>query len=92
MSYILFDAGKKIGEISDWRTIDRPAEKRMVLGKEVEMGEKSGQRCTFTSPKPLNRRSTLTVVFDKKTEYVLQQTKIIGGTEIAADIVSTRAL
>ena len=92
MSYILFDAGKKIGEVTDWLTVDRPAEKRMVLGKEVEMGEKKGQRCTFTSPKPVNRRSVLTIVFDKKTEYVLKQTKIVGGTEIAADIVSTRNL
>ena len=92
MSYILFDAGKKVGEISDWLTVDKPAEKKTVLGKEIVTKEKSGQRVTFVSPKPMNRRSQLTVVFDKKIEYVLKQTKIVGGTEIAADIVSTKTL
>jgi len=34
---ILFENGKKIGEISDWMLIERQAERRLVLGKEVMM-------------------------------------------------------
>ncbi len=91
MAYVLFEKGKKIGEISDWVLTERPAELRNVLGKEILMPKPMDQ-CTFTSPKPIPRRSELILIFDRKIEYQLRTTFVRGGTFVTADILQTRKI
>ena len=91
MAYILFEKGKKIGEISDWILNLRPAEIKNVLGKEVLMPKPKDQ-CTFTSPKPIPKRSDLILIFDRKVEYILKVTFVRGGTFVTADILETRII
>ena len=91
MAYILFEKGKKIGEISDWILNLRPAEIKNVLGKEVLMLKPKDQ-CTFTSPKPIPKRSDLILIFDRKVEYILKVTFVRGGTFVTADVLEIKTI
>lgn len=91
MAYILFEKGKKIGEISDWILNIRPAELKNVLGKEVLMPKPKDQ-CTFTSPKPIPKRSDLILIFDRKVEYILKVTFVRGGTFVTADVLEIKTI
>jgi len=85
MAIILFDDGKKLGEVSEWSEHQRPAEMKMVLGKEV-LSQSSKIECKFVSPKPVHRRSQLWVVVDGKTKMTLKDLKITGGTQVTATV------
>ena len=87
---ILFENGKKIGEISDWSLTEREAEKRMVLGKEILMPKPKDQ-CVFSSPKPVNRKSELVVIEDGKLRYRLENAKVKDGTLVTATVAETTA-
>ena len=91
MACILFENGKKIGEISDWILIQKPAQIKNVLGKEVLMPKPKDQ-CTFTSPKPIPRRSDLILICDRKIEYFLKATYVRGGTFVTADIIQEKRI
>ena len=91
MSRILFENGKKIGEISDWTLTDLPAPTRMVLGKLITLPKPKDQ-CTFTSPKPVQRKSALTVIEDKKIEFQIQSTYVKDGTFITGSILAQKKL
>ncbi len=91
MACILFEAGKKIGQISEWVLIERPAQVKNVLGKEVLMPKPKDQ-CTFTSPKPIPKRSDLILICDHKLEYILKVTYVRGGTFVTADIIEQRKM
>ena len=85
MAMILFDDGKKLGEISEWSEHQRPVEMKMVLGKDV-LSQSSKIEWQFVSPKPVNRRSQLWVIIDGKTKATLKDLKITGGTKITATV------
>lgn len=85
-SYVLFEKGKMIGEVSDWILTERSAEVKNILGKEVLMPKPKDQ-CSFTSPKPIPRKSDLIVIYDRKIEFVLKITNVRGGTFVTADIL-----
>jgi hypothetical protein len=91
MASILYDDGKKIGEISEWTRKSEPAAYKTFLGKTALMTP-ANDECSFTSPKPVNRKSKLTVVEDSKTRYVLEVVKVVGGTQITAKIKEQIAL
>lgn len=91
MGYVLFESGKKIGEVEDWNLIQRPAEVKNVLGKEF-ISRKPYDECTFISPKPIHRKGKFTVVQDKKTEYVLQPTSIKDGTVVIATVLEKNSI
>ena len=87
MAYILFDQGKRIGEISDWKVAAVPATYKNVLGKSF-LSVPANDECTFISPKPVNRKSQLVVIEDGKWEIALQLKNVKGGTEVTAKILS----
>ena len=84
--HVLFDQGKKLGEVSDWKVIpDEPVYKD-VLGKRVLMPAKHDV-CSFVSPKPVHRKSQLSIVEDKQTKLVLE-VQSVKGTAVTAFVVS----
>lgn len=89
MAYILFDQGKKIGEISDWTVIVHEPTYKNVLGK-IILSTPANNECSFVSPKPVNRKSQLIVIQDGKKEFVLQVKAVKGGTFVSALIVSVK--
>ena len=89
MAFVLFENGKKIGEISDWVFTEKPALVKNVLGKEVLMPKPKDQ-CSFTSPKPIPKRSDLILIQDRKIEYILKVTWVRGGTYVTADILEKK--
>jgi hypothetical protein len=91
MAYILFENGKKVGEIADWTVTELPAPTRMVLGKLVTLPKPKDQ-CTFVSPKPIHRKSVLKIIKDNNTEILVQSTSIKGGTVIVGDILEQRKI
>jgi hypothetical protein len=88
MAMILFDEGKKVGEISDWNLIVQPPVYKNILGKEV-LSSPSKQECTFTSPKPVTRKSKLTIKEDGKKDIALELKSVKGGTLITAVIAKS---
>jgi hypothetical protein len=88
MAHVLYQNGQKMGEVENWSVKDRPSERKIVLGKVVSYDERPGQECSFISPKPVKRKDKLVIKVDQKIEIVIQQTKIVGGTEVTALIVS----
>lgn len=86
MAHILFDHGKKIGEVSSWTNSTLPPAYKNVLGKTVLLAP-ANDECTFISPKPLNRKSQLTVIQDGKVELLLQLKSIKDGTVVVAKIL-----
>ena len=91
MAFILFDSGKKIGEISDWVVASHEPIFKNVLGK-IVLSVPANNECTFVSPKPVNRRSQLTVIEEGKLEFTLQIKSVKGATFVTALIVSKREL
>ena len=91
MAFILFDHGKKIGEISDWVVASHEPVFKNVLGK-VVLSVPANNECTFVSPKPLTRRSQLTVIQDNKLEFTLQIKSVKGATFVTALIISKKEL
>ncbi len=91
MGYILYESGKKVGELEDWNLIQHPAEVKNVLGKEF-VSRKPYDECSFTSPKPVNRKGQFTVIQDKKTEYVLEATSIKNGTVVVATVLEKKKI
>ena len=83
MAYILFDQGKKLGEIENWQVTPYVPVYKNVLGKMV-LAVAQKDECTFVSPKPVNRRSELVVIENGKLEFVLQVKSVKGTTVIAA--------
>ena len=91
MAFILFENGKKIGEISDWKVIPYVPVLKNILGKMV-MGVPAKDECSFVSPKPINRKSKLAVFEDGKLQYDLDIKSVKGSTSITAAIVSKKSL
>ncbi len=90
MAFILFENGKKIGEISDWSVASKEPTFKDVLGKRVLSAPKCDQ-CSFVSPKPVNRKSQLAVVENGSKEFVLQVITV-KGTFVTASIISKKTL
>jgi hypothetical protein len=91
VAYILYENGKKIGEISEWAVEAHQPVYKDVLGKKVLSVPKNNQ-CTFVSPKPINRKSQLTVIHDGRYEFILKINKVTGATFVSALIVSQQDL
>lgn len=91
MAYILFDHGKKVGEISDWTVAVHEPIFKNVLGKTV-LSVPANNECTFVSPKPVNRKSQLIVIQDGKQEFNLKIKAVKGSTYVTALIVSQNAI
>ena len=82
MTHVLFDQGKRIGEVSDWKVTPYEPEYKDVLGKSVMMPAKN-DLCSFITPKPVSRKTQLTIVEDGKRELVLQIKAVKGMTVTA---------
>jgi len=85
MKHLLFNDGKLVGEISGWVQREDPPAYKTFLGKTVLMSPANSE-CSFVSPKPVSRKMKLTVVEDKKLRYILEVTKVTGGTQVVAKI------
>ena len=90
MAYILFADGKKIGEISDWDVALQEPVYKNVLGK-IVLSVPANDECTFVSPKPVNRKSKMTVIQDGKKEFILQIKAVKGATFVTAKIVEIKS-
>ena len=82
MEHVLFDQGKKLGEVSEWKLIPYEPVYKNVLGKNVLMPA-TNDICTFVTPKPVSRKTQLTILEDKKREFVLQIKSVKGMTVTA---------
>lgn len=91
MAYILFENGKKVGEISDWVVASQEPVFKNVLGK-VVLSVPANNECSFVSPKPVNRKSKLLVVKDSVREFNLQVKTVKGATFVTAVIISQKDL
>jgi hypothetical protein len=92
MAYILFDHGKKNGEITDWVVAPNEPVYKNVLGKMV-LSNPANNECSFVCPKPVNRKnSQLTVIQDAKIEFTLQIKTVKGATFVTALILSKKNL
>lgn len=91
MAQILYDHGKKIGEISSWSLEFQEPVYKNVLGK-IVLSTPANNVCTFVSPKPVNRKSKLSIIQDAELEYVLQLKMIKGGTFVTAVVISKNNL
>lgn len=92
MGYILYESGKPVGDLLDWNFYQAPAEYKTVLGKTF-LTNKANTQCTFTSPKPINRKKGhYTVLLNQKTEYRLQIMKVVHGTGVTALVLEERFL
>lgn len=91
MAHILFEQGKKIGQISNWAvTPDVPVEKN-ILGKKVLLPP-GKDTCTFISPKPIRRKAQLTVIENDQCEFSLDVKSVQNTNMVTAEIVSRRNL
>lgn len=90
MAHILYEKGKKLGEVSEWQlTLSEPVYKD-VLGKMVLMPA-AHDVCSFVTPKPVSRKTQLTIIEDQKKEFVLQ-IKSVKGMTVTASIVLRKDL
>ncbi len=87
MAYILFDDGKKVGEISDWSVATNEPVYKNVLGK-IVLSVPANKECTFVSPKPVKRKSQLVVVQEGLRRITLQIKSVKGATFVTALIIS----
>jgi hypothetical protein len=85
MTYILFSDGTEIGEIYEWQLTERPAIKKMVLGKEIGV-QKPNDECQFVSPKPVKWKSKLWLISSDNVKLVLADLNIKHGTMITASV------
>ncbi|MEK7355046.1 MAG: hypothetical protein AAB250_01255 [Bdellovibrionota bacterium] len=83
----LFEDGKKIGEISEWKRVERFPEKKTVLGKEI-VTKKPKDQCHFVSPKPVSWKKRLWIIADDGTKLTLTDVKVKGATTVTATIES----
>ena len=86
MGYILFDHNKKVGEISAWSVAALPPVYKSVLGK-IVLSTPANDECSFISPKPVNKRSKLTVILDRKWKFTLLLKSVKGSTSVIAKIL-----
>lgn len=90
MAHILFDQRRKIGEIEEWNLIPYKPVYKDVLGKNVLMPA-TPDLCMFVTPKPVNRKSQLTIIEDHKCELILK-IKTVKGMAVTAFIVARNNL
>ncbi len=89
MANILFDNGKKVGEITDWTVASYEPTYKNVLGK-IVLSVPANNECTFVSPKPVKRKSQLVMIQNGKLEFTLQVKAVKGSTFVTALIVSQK--
>ncbi len=89
MSHILFDQGKKIGEVEQWKLTPAQPIYKEILGKMVLMPE-AKDMCSFVTPKPVSRKTQLTILEDRQEELTLQIKSVKGMTVTAAIILRTK--
>ena len=82
MAHVLFDQGKKLGEVSEWKLTPYEPVYKDVLGKTVLMPA-TNDVCSFVTPKPVSRKTQLTILEDQKRELVLQIKSVKGMTVTA---------
>ena len=90
MTHVLYDQGKKLGEVSEWKLTPYEPVYKDILGKLVLMPV-TNDVCSFKTPKPVSRKTQLTNVEDQKTELVLQ-IKSVKSMTVTASIVSRNKL
>ncbi len=90
MAHVLYDQGKKIGEVSEWKLTPYEPVYKDVLGKHVLMPVKD-DICSFVTPKPVSRKTQLTILEDQKRELILQ-IKSVKGMTVTAFITSRNNL
>ena len=82
MTHVLYDQGKKLGEVSEWKFTKSEPTYKDVLGKSV-LVPATNDVCSFVTPKPVSRKTQLTVLEDQKCELVLQIKSVKGMTVTA---------
>lgn len=90
MAHILYDQGKKIGEVSEWKLMPYEPVYKDILGKLVLMPV-TNDVCSFVTPKPVSRKTQLTILEDQKRELVLQ-IKSVKSMTVTATIVERNDL
>ena len=90
MAHILYDQGKKIGEVSEWKLTPYEPVYKDILGKLVLMPV-TNDVCSFITPKPVSRKTQLTILEDQTKELVLQ-IKSVKGMTVTATIVARNDL
>jgi hypothetical protein len=89
MGLVLFENGKRVGEITDWVITPYVPVYKNVLGKKVLSGSGNNKdECSFVSPKPVRRTSQLSVREDDLREFILKVKTVKGGVHIVAEIFS----
>ncbi len=91
MAFIVFENGKKLGEVENWSQREDPPTYKTFLGKTALL-KPANNECSFVSPKPVRRKAILKVIKDAHTEYTLEVIRAVGGTEITAKILETKAI
>ncbi|MGZ5278750.1 MAG: hypothetical protein ACXWC9_02335 [Pseudobdellovibrionaceae bacterium] len=91
MAYVLYEEGKRVGEVSDWKVAANEPVYKNVLGKTV-LSVPANNECSFVSPKPIKRKSKLTILENGKTEIVLKTVSVRGATLVSAIIVSRKEI
>lgn len=87
MAFILYDQGKKVGEVSDWIVESNPPVYKDVLGKTV-LATPANDGCSFVSPKPVNRKTQLKIIEAERIEYDLKIVRVQDHTRITAKILA----
>ena len=82
---ILYEDGVKIGSISEWKRVERFAEKKVVLGKEI-VTRKPKDQCEFVSPKPVSWKKKLTILDNDGSKMILTEVKVKDATYVTATI------
>ncbi|MES2802645.1 MAG: hypothetical protein V4654_09160 [Bdellovibrionota bacterium] len=90
MAHILYDQGKKVGEVSEWKLTPYEPVYKDILGKLVLMPV-TLDICSFITPKPVSRKTQLTIIEDQKQELVLQ-IKSVKSMTVTASIVARHDL
>lgn len=90
MTHVLYDQGKKLGEVSEWELLPYKPVYKDILGKLVLIPV-TNDMCSFVTPKPVSRKTQLTIIEDKKQELVLQ-IKSVKGMTVTASIISRNDL
>lgn len=86
MKHILYEHGKKLGEVSEWKLTPYEPVYKNILGK-LALMPVTPDMCTFVTPKPVSRKTQLAIVEDQKQKLVLE-IKSVKGMTVTAAIVS----
>ena len=86
MTHVLYDQGKKIGEVSEWKLTPYEPVYKNILGKLILMPE-TNDICSFKTPKPVSRKTQLTIIENDKLELVLQ-IKSVKSMIVTASILA----